>query len=238
MKKLVILVALITVLLNIVVMPVMALSIAPPESFEIISEDQTRVFRFYGYVFCEESGYYRFEHEDGDERAAIYTNTEPRQLVYTINHFRRAWLGLRAYFSNDMSYFVSSVTCSSGRSQSLVFYAYGEVVRTYSRHHLLNNPDAETRRREMDFARPYRYNWSITNFDAESNELTIRTDERRTVVFDIETGEIILDNQGFFIDFAGLFARFFRQIMAIVIVAIIAVSIGMFLQQQNKGKKA
>jgi len=175
MKKIVTL-ALIIVLFVISSIYVFA-DLQPRESFEQVSEDGTRIFR-----------YYDRDTVGGTPFASVYYNSEHQELIFTLENFFMDF-GCRVYFSDDMIHII----LSSFYGYRLTFFAAGERVGMIERSAFINNYSNRIYRSYPPLAHDWDWevNWRMVNLDSSTLELTIETHENRTIVFDMTNGEIL-----------------------------------------------
>ena len=141
-----------------------------PEILE--SEDGSRIFVFNPY---------------GDEAypaMGVYSNTEPIELIYTINLQHMAFK-INFYFSSDMQYFVFIPEAS--QNIALEFYGNGDMIQMYWIGNLVKNMDKVSYSISMAFWE----NRNRRNFDITNNTLSITTVDDLTYVFDITTGKAL-----------------------------------------------
>ncbi|MCL2212601.1 MAG: hypothetical protein FWB93_02055 [Oscillospiraceae bacterium] len=141
----------------------------PRGSFEEVSRDGTRIFRYYA-------------REEGREPfAAVYNNNEQQSLVYRIEGFFLD-SGWRVYFSDDMSHLVKG-------SFGISFYVNGSRVGHAERYDFIDNYNG---RLPCEFGSLiWAVNWRKTGLNSDTLQFTIDTDEGRTIVFDMTSGEIL-----------------------------------------------
>ena len=184
----------------------------PPGYFEIVSNDGTRVFRHEIFDWDGETDYI-------PPASTVYSNTEPRELLYSIElgYIRENQL----LFSDDMSY----IALSRWSGQNLIFFAEGNRITDYSRNDFIRRHSAMYREPEHACDLPYRHNWNISDFCTETNELTITTTERRTFVIDITTGEIISQSRGVNI-----------VLISATSIVVLAIAFAVAINRKNKSK--
>ena len=172
-----------------------AIDISPPEPFYVISEDGSRIF----HVTPEWHGWE--EWDKGDFPAmGLYYNTEPPIPIYLFevpllaSIFHDLWEN-NFIFSKDLQYFVwiptkNWVSDDMAENIALVFYANGDMQKTYMISDLVHDTEAVGWVSGTVAAWRHERSGGIT-FDAESNQLTVKTVDEQTYVFDITRGEII-----------------------------------------------
>jgi len=142
-----------------------------PVPFEIRSYDGSRVFCF------------NPEAEESDERAVLYDNSEPPNVIYTVKGLRSWAYKSNFYFSNDFQNFVFFPP--TGFDIAFEFYANGELQKTYYIKDLVKNidkvPKSITTAGWRDFEESVIQNQNI---------LTFKTFDGITYSFDIATGAI------------------------------------------------
>ena len=155
---------------------------APPESFEFVSPDRSKVFVF------ESTG----EPLLGwNTSAAVYTYDEPRQLVYAVEQIIDYVFIDRIFFSDCFTYF-ALVHTHKNADQSVMFYSNGEMFHQVNRRNLIRYYQ------ERDLHDIVWMNHIVLederedNFNPATNQLTISTTEGNNFVFDITTGELVL----------------------------------------------
>jgi len=151
--------------------------------FEVISNNGTRVFR-------HESFGWEME-EYIPPLSAVFTNTEPRELVFNVDI--RYVYATELLFSDDMTYIIF---IPSWPTRILTFLIEGNRIASFNRTDFIRRYDVFYRQPEHACDRPYRHTWNISNFSPETYELTITTTEISTFVIDIRTGEIISESWG------------------------------------------
>jgi len=158
------------------------------DSFEVISNDSTSVFRSEANTeYCEYYGYIRIVH------TVVYTNTEPRVQIYTIDLPQRNNSPSNLHFSDDMSYIAITMPRQNFSKFSCfisvdIFYN-GDLLHILGRENFFENY-TEIRRLYCCLSVGYIHNLSSTNFCAETLTLTIETTEGNTFTIDISSGEI------------------------------------------------
>ena len=174
-KRCFIIIALAILMLFVNTVHVSAVSIAAPDTFEIISEDGERIFRFTPNP-----------NWDLNAIATVYRNTDPPEVIYAVENLTSWAYAWNFIFSEDMQYFVVTPP-SFGTNNILMFYGNGALIKAYTREDLVRNRDRywleqvrenETIRRSIEL-------------DSNYNTLTLTTVDRVTYVFDITTGEIL-----------------------------------------------
>jgi len=148
-----------------------------------------------------------------------YDNNEP---IYTIKN-----IGFVSYFRNffvsdDMMYLVHL------DGDDIIFYAYGTVVSRVPRWRFIENNAGE---RNALFTL-WKINWEFVALDSQALEITIETDEGRTVIFDMTSGEILygeVRRHNIYTNFVALYAVI--SVSAVLVVGAVVAS-------QMKGKDA
>ena len=190
--------ALITFLLILLIVPVSvnADDFIPPGPFYIFSEDETKVFHVIPPLREDLVTW----NKDDFPATGLYYNTSPLIPIYLVEiPFEGSAFGVvweqDFIFSRDMQYFVW-IPATNGvalfdttGTTALVFYAAGIAQKTYMVSDLVHDADAVSW--TTTTARWIYNSRENISFDAETNQLTIKTVDRQTYVFDITSGEII-----------------------------------------------
>jgi len=165
--------------------------------FEVESEDGSKVFIFDPHPI---SPYY-IRRTPSPMRMGVYYNTEPLQLIYTLDlDVASAPFGeMDLAFSECFRYMVFiPLGTWWADSAALEFYKDGVLFHTYTVSDLVRHPDAL---RGGWFGITWEH-WDQRTFNPETNQLNITTIDGifpftslpiggRTFVFDITTGEIV-----------------------------------------------
>jgi hypothetical protein len=177
MKKLITPVILIFVF-TLCTLPASADEFFPTEPFEITSADDSKFFRF------------NPESENDYAEAAVYTNTEPPELIYSLENFSSFAYESNFYFSNDMMQFAFIPTAD--QQTAIKFYSNGTLNKKYKINELVRN------------MLKVRYSISAAdwmNYDARpihsGDILTVKTVDDMTYDFDIAAGGKIVKTSGF-----------------------------------------
>ena len=152
----------------------------PTMPFEIISGDESRVFVF----IPPEVG-------RGDANAAVYEiiNNE-RFLVYTVEGLSSFAYESNFFFSTDMMHFAHRFP-ESGMSAFEVF-SNGARTRVVMRSDFIRNyrsVEAET-----SIGPLYKVSWEVEGHSSNNAMITINTDERNTILFDLASAMFITDD--------------------------------------------
>jgi hypothetical protein len=157
--------------------PAVATSLVQPTPFEKVSADGKRVFRF-----TPKSDYLREMAE-----AAVYTNTEPPKLVYSMENFSSFAYEHNFYFTEDM---MSFAYVSRGYSENAIeFYSKGKLKKQYKIKDL-----AENIKIEEDGPTTWLYYQNPIVQDGK--KLTVTTVYGLGYDFNISTGETYVEAQG------------------------------------------
>ena len=210
----------------------------PPEPFYVVSEDGSKVFHV-----TPEWHELREWNKNDFPATGLYYNTEPPVPIYLFEDsfkkkgFENLWES-NFIFSRDLQYFVwipttNAVSDNIAEITALVFYAEGEIQKTYMVSDLVHDADAVS--------------WSVTmanwlyprggaiSFDAETNYLTVETVDEQIHVFDIASGEIVGASNGI-IEAIRSQPQFFTPQSVPLIAAGVILLIGalIFLQAKRK----
>jgi hypothetical protein len=156
-------------------LPVAADEWMAPGEFEIISEDGEKIFRFDSDSADETSNY---------STAAVYLNTEPSKLVYSVENLRSWTYKDNFFFSEDFQSFAHMP--SPDFEIAIEFYVEGHLVKTYDIKDLVRNHS------KISYSTSSAW-WknSDVKVSQDQDRLTVTTVDGLTYVFDINTGEII-----------------------------------------------
>ena len=148
------------------------------EPFEITSADGNRVFRF------------NPESENDYAEAAVYTNTEPAELIYSLENFGSFAYENNFYFSEDMMHFAFIPTAD--QQIAIEFYSNGKLSKKYKINNLVRN------------MLKVEYSVSMAFWEKEGVQpihsgdiLTVKTVDDMTYDFDIAAGGKIVKTSGF-----------------------------------------
>ena len=152
----------------------------PPEPFEIMSQDGSRVFHF-------DPG----EERNGDGEtfadAGLYENTQPPALLYTVEGLRAWAYESQFYFSEDLMCF--AFVPSPTRDVAVEFYRNGNLTRRYEIHELVR--DKSMIRQSTSSLWWLEESDPSVTLDPEANSLTLKTIDGLTYTFDLVTGDIV-----------------------------------------------
>jgi len=211
MRKQIYITLVVLILINIIaVIAVRADSWAPSEPFYVISDDGERIFHVTPDFWPD---WVDWGNQEDFPPTGLYYNTNPPELIYLVENPGVILLERDFIFSHDMQYFVwiPSANMSAWHNRpvgidrppdscwwsgalALVFYDNGSVIKEYIVADLLmRNLNTGSTSMAMwidwDMAEARRR----VEFDSRRNGLTVTTVEHLTYIFDITTGEIVVD---------------------------------------------
>ena len=174
MKKLALLIVLVCALTSFA-LPAVADSFMAPVPFETTFPNGDKVFRFDP------------KNNDGYAEAAVYTTTEPPELVYSVEKLSSFAYASNFYFSPDMMSFAYVPTAN--QETAIEFYSNGKLSKKYKINDLVRNMNKVTYSVSMAF-------WRNAEPVRDGNILTITTVDNMTYDFDISAGGAIVKTTG------------------------------------------
>ena len=179
--------------------PASADSFMAPVPFETTYPNGDKVFRFDP------------KDNDGPAEAAVYTTTEPRELVYSVENLSSFAYYRDFYFSPDMMSF--AYIPMADKNTAIKFYSNGILKKEYKIDDLVRNMSKVSYSVSTAL-------WSDSVPVSNGNILTITTVDNMTYDFDISAGGAIVKTTGNSYDIMSILMTWMWWIISAIVLAI------------------